>query len=74
MPTREQELMTLAVEVLGKPVTDQWGGVWRKRARQNAGKLERVLLAVREDQTRGVTPRKDWGAYGNDLWEKRFAD
>lgn len=72
-PTREKELMKLAVEVLEKPVMDQWGGVWRKRVRQNAGKFKRVMLAVMEDKKNGVTPRKDWGAYANDLWE-RFAD
>lgn len=72
IPTQEKELMTLAVEILGKPVMDQWGGRWRNRARKLPGKLERVLNAVREDQKRGVKPRKDWGAYANDLWG-RFA-
>ena len=72
IPTREKELMTLAVEVLGKPIMDQWGGRWRNRARKNPGKLERVLNATREDQKRGIKPRKDWGAYANDLWG-RFA-
>ncbi len=73
MPTRETELMKLAVEVLTKPVMEQWGGVWRKRARKLPRKLERVLNAVREEKKNGVQPRKDWGAFANDLWE-RFAD
>jgi hypothetical protein len=72
-PTRENELMTRAVEVLGEQVMQQWGGVWRNRARENADKLERVLNAIRQDQKEGKTPRKDWGAYANDTWG-RFAD
>jgi len=72
-PTRENKLMTLAVEVLGKGVMAKWGGVWRNRARENANKLERVLNAVREDQNCGKKPRKDWGAYANDTWG-RFAN
>jgi hypothetical protein len=49
-----------------------WGGLWRKRARANPAKLERVLAAVDVDLREGK-PIKNPGGYAHDLW-RRFHD
>lgn len=65
--TREGELMDQCREVFGAEIMSAYGGVWRLRARENPGKLERVLAetaaAVREGRVRTVA-----GAYANDAW------
>lgn len=64
---REWELMDRCREVFGAENMSAYGGVWRLRARENPGKLERVLAetaaAVREGRVRTVA-----GAYANDAW------
>lgn len=63
----EGELMAECRRVFGVEIMANYGGIWRLRARENAGKLRRVLAetenAVREGRVETVA-----GAYANDAW------
>lgn len=65
--SRENELMDRCRDVFGVEIMSAYGGVWRLRARENPGKLERVLAdtaaAMREGRVRTVA-----GAYANEAW------
>ena len=64
---REHGLMDRCRQVFGEENMEIYGGVWRLRAREDAGKLDRVLAetesAIKEGRVRTVA-----GAFANDLW------
>jgi len=68
----EDGLMAACAHVLGPKCMKQWGGKWRKRVREKAGKVKRVLLCVKEEMKTKVIHNP--GGYADDLFEKRFAD
>ena len=57
-------------QVQEKEMTN-WGGWWRNRYREDAGKAKRVLAEVRSMLREGKI-RRNPGAAAQDLW-KRFA-
>lgn len=66
---KEGELMDRCRELFGEKVMVNWGGCWRNRARQNYGKLDRVLLETESEMKRRTINNPS--GYANDLW-KRF--
>jgi hypothetical protein len=60
-------------QIFGEPTMRQWGGLWRKRARENPSKFDRVLNALELDLREGK-PIANPGGYADDLWRNRFAD
>ena len=68
--SKEAELLAECREIFGEQVMVNWGGAWRNRARQNAGKLGRVLAETRSEAKTRVIANPS--GYANDLW-KRWA-
>lgn len=67
----EEKAIKSARLILGEKSMKEFGGVWRKRYRENAGKFERVMVAMVEEQKQQAIDNP--GGYANDLWT-RFAD
>lgn len=69
--SEEKPAMEAAELVLGEKCMKQFGGVWRKRYRENAEKFKRVVTAMLEEQNERTIQNP--GGYADDLW-KRFAE
>jgi len=64
---KENELMKRCTDLFGEQIMAAYGGNWRIRARQNPGKLDRVLndtLAAKKEGRIKTIP----AAYANDAW------
>lgn len=66
-PLSEAGLMERCMELFGEQIMAAYGGNWRIRARQNPGKLDRVLndtVAAQKERRIKTIP----AAYANDAW------
>lgn len=69
---RIRAMVKEALELVGPKDAREFGGWYWNRARENAGKFQRVLSAVRSDVREGVLLRRVGGHF-SDLWG-RFGD
>lgn len=70
---RDREMIREAFELVGPATAKARGGWYWNRLRENRGKFERVLAAVRADRKERPTAIHNWGGHFCDLW-RRFAD
>ena len=66
--SKEETLLGECRALFGEKVMTNWGGAWRNRARQNAGKLVRVLAETRSEAKVRVLANPS--GYANDLWKR----